>query len=442
MGGKKIYSVRFTGRKGEVDCDPQLRTKDPEKWRSYICYARKNKATTVITCLCREFDATRTQRRLKACYSEKTDNYWLALWQYTGNEHAPDCKFYSVWSDEDHSKIYSDDVVKVLPDGKFRIKLNTGLQQRDVQKKDQIQQADKGKKGPSRRHPSMRLLGLLHFLWEQSKLNTWHPYYESKKARDYSYVAWRLNVTAGEIIAGRTALSDVLLTMTTTSSKKVVTNRTTVDEAIKNKKRLVIISSLATYSENAEERLNTTLPLAYFGGFPNLLLTSDVLYRLKTSFHRELKAWRKGKKVILIAESDVPERTFSRVNGKNVPNVSSKVIDVALMTVSPRFIPYDSSYEELIEEKLWKEKRSFIKPLRYDGLSEVFPDFILNDVPGREAVPLEVFGMETDEYLNRKEIKLAHYRKEYGEGNWWCWNACQPNAADNIPPFPEKTVKA
>lgn len=92
----------------------------------------------------------------------------------------------------------------------------------------------------------------------------------------------------------------------------------------------------------------------------------------------------------------------------------------------------------MIEEKLWQEKRHFIKPLRYDGEAVVFPDFLLKDVPGRELVPLEVFGMNTPDYLARKAVKLAHYREEYGEGNWWSWDACLANAAADIPAFPEK----
>ncbi len=52
-----------------------------------------------------------------------------------------------------------------------------------------------------------------------------------------------------------------------------------------------------------------------------------------------------------------------------------------------------------------EEKRAFIKPLRYDGEEDVFPDFVLTDVPGKEALPMEVFGINTPEYLERKREK-------------------------------------
>lgn len=80
-------------------------------------------------------------------------------------------------------------------------------------------------------------------------------------------------------------------------------------------------------------------------------------------------------------------------------------VDVALMTVSERFISLDSGYEKVVEEKLWQEKRAFLKSLRYDGEEDVFPDFVLRDGAGVDALPMEVFGMNTPEYLQRKQVK-------------------------------------
>lgn len=51
-------------------------------------------------------------------------------------------------------------------------------------------------------------------------------------------------------------------------------------------------------------------------------------------------------------------------------------------------------------------------------------------------MPLEVFGMNTPEYLARKAIKQAHYEKEYGEERWCCWDATGKDAESAIPDFP------
>ncbi|MFL6615737.1 MAG: SDR family NAD(P)-dependent oxidoreductase [Pantoea agglomerans] len=135
----------------------------------------------------------------------------------------------------------------------------------------------------------------------------------------------------------------------------------------------------------------------------------------------------------VIAETEPPATSFRHIDGRNRPSSSSTVIDVALMTVSPRFIPLDSSYEEAVEEKLWQEKRTFIKPLRYDGEEDVFPDFVLKDVPGVDALPMEVFGMNTPEYLLRMQEKTSYYEAQYGPGHWWSWNAAEKS---DMPAFP------
>jgi len=58
----------------------------------------------------------------------------------------------------------------------------------------------------------------------------------------------------------------------------------------------------------------------------------------------------------------------------------------------------------------------------------LFPDFVLKDVSGVDALPMEVFGMNTPDYLQRKQEKTAHYDKEYGQGRWWCWKAADRTA--------------
>ncbi|WP_242455724.1 DUF1173 family protein [Pantoea agglomerans] len=121
-----------------------------------------------------------------------------------------------------------------------------------------------------------------------------------------------------------------------------------------------------------------------------------------------------------------------------MPVNNCRIIEAALMTVSRRYIPLDSAYEELVEERLWQEKRAFMKPLRYDGEEDVFPDFVLTDVRGAESVPMEVFGMNTPDYLQRKREKIAHYDKEFGTGRWWKWDVTDPAQKDDIPDFPVK----
>lgn len=102
------------------------------------------------------------------------------------------------------------------------------------------------------------------------------------------------------------------------------------------------------------------------------------------------------------------------------------------MHLSERFIPLDSSYEGKLEQALVDAKRSFVKPLRYEADDLVFPDFWLSDMGG--DYPLEVFGMNTVTYLERKLQKTAIYgdATKYPLG-WWYWDVLTQPMIPTLP---------
>lgn len=52
MAAKKTFPVRFAGLRGTRECAADFRTDKPDQWQRWLKYARDNKATTVVTCLC------------------------------------------------------------------------------------------------------------------------------------------------------------------------------------------------------------------------------------------------------------------------------------------------------------------------------------------------------------------------------------------------------
>nr|WP_218171750.1 DUF1173 family protein [Pseudomonas gingeri] len=95
----------------------------------------------------------------------------------------------------------------------------------------------------------------------------------------------------------------------------------------------------------------------------------------------------------------------------------------------------DSDYESILEKKLTVAGRSFEKPLRYDAAEcEFFPDFWLLDM--KDDFPLEVFGMNTPDYLAQKVRKTHWYDRVYGPVGWWSWEAVQGAQAAPIPDLP------
>ncbi|MBW1216267.1 DUF1173 family protein [Pantoea allii] len=432
MAKKKFYLVHFTGQRGQQEASEDFQQNETSIWQRWLKHSRDNKKTTVVTCRCLPAENDPVRRRLKVHYSRDTERCWLSSYAFTGNEHKPDCRFYSVWSDERQAEIYQGEAVRAAADGTIVVRLPTGLQKKAPSDAKTAENASADEPVKRKRRPSMSLLGLLHLLWEQSGINVCHPAFDKKK-RSPGWVSWRLQHTAVRIRIGRVPLEESLLLMAMKGTQQVIANREHLRSAEKNKRRLIVVSMLAGWSEAAEARLKTMLPLGLFSGFPDLVMPEDVRLRLERSFSRELSDWRRGMKVMVITETEQPETSFRHIDGRNRPSSCSTVIDVALMTVSPRFIPLDSSYESAVEEKLWQEKRAFIKKLRYDGEDGVFPDFVLKDVPGVDALPMEVFGMNTPEYLLRKQDKTSHYESEYGPGRWWSWEA---TVRSEIPAFP------
>jgi hypothetical protein len=82
---------------------------------------------------------------------------------------------------------------------------------------------------------------------------------------------------------------------------------------------------------------------------------------------------------------------------------------MALMLTNRHYIPCQSSFELQMADALEAAGRLFLKPQRYDGLEETFPDFRLVDTQPHTVV--EVYGMVGNAaYDRRKAEKQAIYR--------------------------------
>lgn len=259
------------------------------------------------------------------------------------------------------------------------------------------------------------------------------------RPRTALWVASRINQTAGNIQAGGVTLSDVLLVSASKESEQRQKNQARVRDAIENNKRMVVVALLKRdSSEGYAEMQAGQLKLSSPYGFPALQVSPAVLRACERCFQTELNAWRAGHKVVAIIETEPPELHFERRDGRNIPYRKADVIGMALMRVSPRFIPVESGYEEVIESRLCEQARSFVKPLRFDSDEDTLPDFWLTDTGGEHALPMEVFGMRTPEYIARRDEKTALYNDKYGAQGWWRWDATIRDAENHIPVFPPK----
>ncbi|EMN3634435.1 DUF1173 family protein [Pseudomonas aeruginosa] len=404
--GTKRYSKEF-----------QVDEISAKSWRSVL---DKAYGVTHATCCC----PGKGGKKLAIKLRESSDSYHLARFAGTGAEHANQCRFYAPAPEASGLQGYATGVVVEGDDGSLRIKLARGLRVLPTREAEDEARAMTAIQ-PGIRRPAMTLLGLLHFIWQESRLNTWYPAMEGK--RNLFSVAKALANTAPRINAGRVRLNEVLLLPSRKDSDRARENQSRVQAALDRGLRLVVIAPLARYDAPKHGDDLERLPLSMPFGMPTLYL-NDQWSRAGGRFQREISLWKDGNSVMAIAQAEVRM-------GKKYPY--AKVLDLALMSVSDRWIPTDSSYEALVEQQLRAEGRAFEKPLRFDAREEdIFPDFWMLDTD--QPYPMEVFGMATPEYLARKHVKERYYTREYGSSGWWRWDASSDPSGLKMPAFPKK----
>ncbi|MGI1188109.1 DUF1173 family protein [Pseudomonas aeruginosa] len=398
--------------------DFQTKAEFAKGWKAVMAKAH---AGADITCLC----FGRGAKKLAVRHLAGADGYCLARYPNTGPQHANDCIYYAPDASKSGLQGYAEGVVTESDDGGLRVRLGLGLR-----KKDPLESAAATAQvstGTSTRRPAMTLLGLLHLLWSEARLNTWYPRMEGK--RRLGLVHAKLQETAASILASGSRLSDFLLVAATDRDKaQAAANDAKAAEAHRLDRRLVVIAPLAKYTKGAEDGIGR-LPIYGFAGIPLLTLSKSLWAGACRSFPAEIAAWKAGGRVIAIAITDTPGA------GK------ANVMRLALMAVSERWIPVASSFEADIEQLLRDEGRSYWKPLRFDASEdEVFPDFWLLDTGERET-PMEVFGRSDPSYLQRKNAKIRHYNREFGPSGWWSWDAAADPKGITRPALPERTQR-
>ncbi|MEM5855012.1 MAG: hypothetical protein QW472_01670 [Candidatus Aenigmatarchaeota archaeon] len=158
------------------------------------------------------------------------------------------------------------------------------------------------------------------------------------------------------------------------------------------------------------------LPVKYYYGIPFLWVDIEYLDFFKKKDNQAmLKLYmNRGCEIVYFAHLDVPKEITeesktgeSRQDGVNI-YYNSRVLNICFMFVSKELIPIESSYEAQMEAFLRSLKVKFKKPFVSSDFPLV-PDFIIFDREDKPSIYVEVFGMHTKEYLQRKQEKLDFY---------------------------------
>ncbi|NWB99475.1 DUF1173 family protein, partial [Pseudomonas gingeri] len=265
------------------------------------------------------------ERKLAIKRRDETDGFHLARFASTGPEHANECRFYSPAPERSGMQGYERGVVEEGDDGTLRIRLARGLLEQAAKAGSAHEPRSIQKPSAGARKPAMTLLGLLHLLWQEARLNVWYPAMDGKRTSGLVHSA--LRKTASRIKVGRLALSEVLLLSATPRSSAETANESVVQDAIQRSRRAMAISPLARFDAGKHEGAIFKLPLAGPFGMPYLKVPAEVWQDTERRFKQELAAWKRGERVVTMAQLNLEAGN---------PGARAQVLDLALMHVSER----------------------------------------------------------------------------------------------------------
>ncbi|MEV6071809.1 DUF1173 family protein [Nocardia sp. NPDC052001] len=364
-------------------------------------------------CLCRP-------EPLRLVIRHRLDRYFLARWPGEGPLHDPSCPFHQPDPALTGRAAYADTAIVDTPTGttiRFDAPLTSSTAASVSGAQDELGATTSGS---GRR--TVGLLGLLHYLWEDARLNTWNP----GKRRDWGTIAADIGDRIHDCALSGRPLHQVLHVIPPDRPGTRVANLAAFDEFVDRLRgprdqirRALVLGELTAVTAT---RYGVAYTLAHCPKrlFASAPLHERVLRSYGSAFSRAAST-HAGRRVGLF----LIERS---------PKGYATVADTAIMlTTGTGYIPCDSSHELVMADALRHADRAFLKPVRYDHVSLVLPDFVLTDTD--IATVIEVWGLDSEEYLRRKAIKIAEYERSGTQLIGWCPEDPLPNLAVSTTPF-------
>lgn len=398
--------VQLAGR--QIDAD--LARHEPAQFSGLMQKARADVGWA--ECLCRP--------GRKLVIRERGGYFFLAVWPEDGPNHARSCPFHRDPVEEGEGG-ESQPAIRLEDDG-YSVRLATSLRRRTERPAPTSSALEGGRSSaPSRARTS--LLGLLQFLWQEAKLNRWAGGWQ----RDYWRVRLQLQAAVREGRIGRNSLESMLHVIheyKQSSAVDLAASWAKFKEPLLASATMPTIESRLVLGE-VREHSRTEYGFRFLLRHQRepLYLSEELQAQLAKRFARAVALSRAG------GAEDHASRAVLLGQVEATPRGNLRLVDAALMVVSREYIPCDSQYEVDVANALVKAGRSFSKPLRLDVDDSVLPDFVLHDC--EPAIVMEIFGMNSTNYLSRKAQKIALYESQ--GRRLWKWD---PHLKMAMPPFP------
>ncbi len=269
----------------------------------------------------------------------------------------------------------------------------------------------------------MSLRALLHFLYERAGFNRWYPAMEGR--RNQGVLHKYLSEAARGVTVKGASLDERLYV----PEPFRVELRDEIGE--RRRKKLALLLS----PEDAVQYKMAIIVGEYNGSEPTAFGRRIVVKHMPdVPLYIENKAWERVERSYAASlqarDADVPRKPrvmmAALVYAKR--EYVYQVDTVSMMLTTDQWIPLDGLYELPLIEALQRERRSFMKPLKYDARSAAaFPNVLLLDCDGG-PVPLHVVSAVAD--AKEKALKA---RALAIDPPHWIWNT-----DTEVPSFPAR----
>ena len=267
----------------------------------------------------------------------------------------------------------------------------------------------------------LTLRGCLHYLWGEAEFNRWSPKMQGKRnwnvIRKYLLQAAENKTTKGSNFADLLYIPEYF----DSEKKDEIAQRRQahlmrIAAPEKGARKLMVV--VGEVKEIGKARYGMKVIVKHLPDYP-FQLSDDLHARLIRRFELELSLWdaHAGSHLIIIS-------TFG-VNPVGVANLE----EIALMVVNDNWIPYENAYDHLLLDALTKQRRRFMKGLRYNmPQSKPLAAAVLTDMePKPHALYITPIGL-SQEFVDEQKALI-----EESEMPSWVWDA----TAGAMPAFPQ-----
>lgn len=355
------------------------------------------------------------------------NGYYLKRMPNTGKQHAVGCASWDM-PDEFSGRIDLFGGGISFEGDTMLLRLAFPLSKQGTRITEELKQAPAGDKlSVNNGGKRLSLQGLLHMLWDEAGLNKWQG---CEPDRKWDYVYHSLNLAVEGKVVKQHPLSRFVYVPEPFIREKheeqeAARRKRFIEFAIHENQHghqlMLLIGELKKIEECGSGGFRALIK--HVPDFP-FLVNGHLYKRIEKNYGNE-------KNIVNSTENQwshqIVAATFSVM-----PEGPAEVEEISYMPVNAQWIPFNNIYEHNLLAKLIADKRSFIRPLRYNRLKSVLmPSMVLTDT-GSAPTALYVVAPGQDlEKIERDSLEVDYAK--------WFWNTIEQ---DTVPDLPKRLEAA